>query len=91
MLIVSLTLFVIGVYLVLLSGKISGRAIEGESFLTDEGLLKIIKYIFTHNPFYGYQKDIRILVYGLLGLIFMIIGGFGFLYFVILFYLDFSR
>ncbi len=91
MLIFAMISFVIGCWLVILSGKISGKTIEPESFLEDGGLTKVLKYIFTHNPFTGYRQDFRILAYGLSGLLLMIAGAAGVIYFAVLFYLQFSR
>lgn len=74
MLFFAILFFVLGAWLVIISGKLSGKAIEVESLLEDAGLIRVLKYIFTHNPFTGYQKDIRILLYGLAGLLLMLLG-----------------
>jgi hypothetical protein len=76
MLIFAILFFLLGSWLVILSGKLSGKAIEVESLLEDAGPARVLKYIFTHNPFTGYQKDIRILLFGVAGLI-LIFAGFA--------------
>lgn len=45
-----------------------------ENFLVDVSIVRILKYIFTHNPFTGYDKDFRILVYGVCGLLLILAG-----------------
>lgn len=65
---------VCGAWLVIISGRLSGKAIDTESFLIDASLIRILKYICTHNPFTGYRQDIRILLFGLSGLL-LIAGG----------------
>jgi hypothetical protein len=65
----------LGCWLVIISGRLSGKAIEMENFLVDASLVRIGKYIFTHNPFTGFRRDIRILLFGLSGLL-LIFGGF---------------
>lgn len=62
MLFFAILFFVLGCWLVIISGKLSGKAIEVESLLEDAGISRLLKYIFTHNPFTGYQKDKRILL-----------------------------
>lgn len=74
MLILAIFLILCGSWLVIISGRLSGKAIDMESFLEDSGVFRVIKYIFTHNPFTGFQKDIRILLFGLAGLILILCG-----------------
>lgn len=74
MLFFAILFFVLGAWLVIISGKLSGKAIEVESLLEDSGITRVLRYIFTHNPFTGYRKDIRILVYGLGGLALILLG-----------------
>ena len=74
MLFFSVFFLVCGSWLVIISGRLSGKAIDMENFLVDVSLWRILKYIFTHNPFTGYDKDIRILVYGIAGLLLMLAG-----------------
>lgn len=75
--------FVLGCWLVIISGRLSGKAIEVESLLADSGMTRVLKYIFTHNPFTGYRKDIRILLFGLGGLTLMIVGVATAVYFIL--------
>lgn len=75
--------FVLGAWLVIISGRLSGKAIEVESLLADSGMTRVLKYIFTHNPFTGYRKDIRILLFGLGGLTLMLTGVATAVYFVL--------
>lgn len=70
----SVLFLVCGIWLVIISGRLSGKAIEMENFLVDASLTRILKYIFTHNPFTGYRQNIRILVYGVGGLLMMLAG-----------------
>lgn len=63
--------FTLGCWLVLISGRLSGKAVEAESLLADGGFTRVLKYIFTHNPFTGYRRDIRILLFGVAGLLLM--------------------
>lgn len=74
--------FVLGAWLVIVSGRLSGKAIEVESLLADSGITRVLKYIFTHNPFTGYRKDIRILLFGVAGLLLMLLGVATVCYFV---------
>jgi hypothetical protein len=74
MLIFAITFILFGCWSVIISGRLSGKAIEVESLLEDAGPTRIIKYIFTHNPFTGYQKDIRILLFGVAGLLLILAG-----------------
>lgn len=74
MLFFAVLFFVLGCWLVIISGRLSGKAIEVESLLADAGMTRVLKYIFTHNPFTGYRKDIRILLSGLAGLCLMLLG-----------------
>lgn len=64
----------LGIWLVIISGRLSGKAIDMEDFLVNVSLIKIFRYIFTHNPFTGYDKDVRILIYGLAGLLLILAG-----------------
>ena len=75
--------FVLGCWLVIISGRLSGKAIEVESLLADSGMTRVLKYIFTHNPFTGYHKDIRILLFGLGGLTLMLLGVATAAYFIL--------
>ena len=75
--------FVLGCWLVIISGRLSGKAIEVESLLADSGMTRVLKYIFTHNPFTGYRKDIRILLFGLGGLTLMLLGVATAAYFIL--------
>ena len=75
--------FVLGAWLVIISGRLSGKAIEVESLLADSGMTRVLKYIFTHNPFTGYRRDIRILLFGLGGLTLMLVGVATAVYFVL--------
>ncbi len=75
MLILSIFLMLCGGWLVIISGRLSGKVINMESFLEDSGVFRVVKYIFTHNPFTGASKDIRILLFGMSGLI-LILSGF---------------
>ncbi len=81
MLILSIFLLLCGGWLVIISGRLSGKAINMESFLEDSGVLRVVQYIFTHNPFTGASKDIRILLFGLTGLILILSGFFIAFYF----------
>lgn len=81
-LIFAITFFVLGCWSVIISGRLSGKAIEVESLLEDSGLTRILKYIFTHNPFTGYQKDFRILLFGVVGLALIVAGVVIAVYFV---------
>ena len=83
MLFFAILFFVLGCWLVIISGKLSGKAIEVESLLEDAGLTRVLKYIFTHNPFTGYQKDIRILLSGVAGLLLMLLGAATAAYFLL--------
>jgi hypothetical protein len=74
MLFFAILFFVLGAWLVIISGKLSGKAIELESLLEDAGITRVLRYIFTHNPFTGYEKDKRILFYGLAGILLMLLG-----------------
>ena len=74
MLILSVFLVLCGGWLVIISGRLSGKAINMESFLEDSGVFRVVKYIFTHNPFTGASKDIRILLFGMAGLILILSG-----------------
>ena len=74
MLFFAILFFVLGCWLVIISGRLSGKAINMESFLEDSGVFRVVKYIFTHNSFTGASKDIRILLFGLSGLILIITG-----------------
>ena len=74
MLFFAVLFLVCGAWLVIVSGRLSGKAIEMENFLVEASLTRILKYIFTHNPFTGYKKDIRILLFGVLGLILILAG-----------------
>jgi len=76
--------FVLGCWLVIISGRLSGKAIEVESLLEDNGMTRVLKYIFTHNPFTGFRSDIRILIYGVAGLLLMILGVATALYFLLI-------
>ncbi|MBD1211142.1 MAG: hypothetical protein H9535_22130 [Ignavibacteria bacterium] len=91
MLITAMALIVVGVLSVLRSGALSGRALSPEDFFNEGGLVYVVKYIFTHNPFSGYTQDWRILVYGLVGSAMMLSGVILVLYFSWLMYVDFSR
>lgn len=91
MLITAMFLVLIGILAVLRSGALSGRALSPEDFFNEGGLMLVVRHILTHNPFSGYTKDIRILIYGLAGLGMMIVGILLFIYFTWLMYLDFSR
>lgn len=91
MLITAMFLVLIGILAVLRSGALSGRALSPEDFFNEGGLMLVVRHIFTHNPFSGYKKDMRILVYGVSGLVMMIAGVILFVYFAWLMYLDFSR
>ncbi len=82
MLIFAITFFVLGCWSVIISGRLSGKAIEVESLLEDSGLPRVLKYIFTHNPFTGYKKDIRILLFGVAGLALITAGIVIAIYFV---------
>lgn len=75
--------FVLGAWLVIISGRLSGKVIEVESLLADSGMTRVLKYIFTHNPFTGYRKDIRILLFGLGGLTLMLLGVATAVYFIL--------
>jgi hypothetical protein len=54
-----------------------------ESLLEDAGITRVLRYIFTHNPFTGYRKDIRILLYGVAGLLLMLLGVASAAYFLL--------
>ncbi len=82
MLIFAILFFLLGSWLVIISGKLSGKAIAVESLLEDSGPARVLRYIFTHNPFTGYEKDIRILLYGVAGLLLILAGLFVAVYFV---------
>ncbi len=79
----SVLFLVLGIWLVILSGRLSGKAIEMENFLVDVSLTRILKYIFTHNPFTGYKQNIRILIYGVGGLLTMLAGVATLAYFLL--------
>jgi hypothetical protein len=91
MLITAMVLLVIGVLAVLRSGALSGRVLSPEDFFEEGGLMYMVKYIFTHNPFSGYNRDWRILFYGLVGVVMMLCGAILVIYFSWLMYGDFSR
>lgn len=74
MLILSIFLILCGGWLVIISGRLSGKAINMESFLEDSGVFRVVKYIFTHNPFTGASKDIRIFLFGFAGLVLIASG-----------------
>lgn len=76
--------FVLGCWLVIISGRLSGKTIEVESLLEDRGMTRVLKYIFTHNPFTGFRKNIRILIYGMAGLLLMLLGVMTALYFLLI-------
>lgn len=61
MLFFAIFFFALSACSVIISGKLSGKAIGVESLLEDAGITRVLRYIFTHNPFTGYEKDLRIL------------------------------
>lgn len=69
-------LVVLGCWLILLSGRLSGKTIAADTFLEDAGLWAVIKHIFSHNPFAGYRQDPRIAIYGITGLV-LVLAGIG--------------
>ncbi len=91
MLIVAMTLTLCGVLSVLRSGALSGRVLSPEDFFNEGGLVLVLRHIFTHNPFSGYEKDLRIMLYGVFGLMMIASGLVLVVYFAVLMYLDFSR
>lgn len=76
MLFFAVLFIVCGAWLVIISGRRSGKAINMETFLEDAGITRVVKYILTHNPFTGYRRDIGILLYGVSGLL-LIMAGFA--------------
>jgi hypothetical protein len=91
MLIIAMILALFGVVSVLRSGALSGRALSADDVFNEGGFLLVVKHIFTHNPFAGYERDRRILLYGVLGLAMMVAALLIAVYFSWLMYLDFSR
>lgn len=91
MLIMAMMLILLGVLAILRSGSLSGRVLSPEDFFNHGGMRLVLKHIFTHNPFAGYQQDIRIVIYGIAGLILMLAGTLLTVYFAWLMYVDFSR
>lgn len=84
-------LILLGVLAVLRSGSLSGRVVSPEDFFNHGGMRLVLKHIFTHNPFAGYEQDVRIVLYGVAGLILMLAGIVLTVYFAWLMYLGFSR
>lgn len=74
MIIIALTMMVTGVLLILRSSALSGRVLHPDDIFTEGGLMRIIRHVFAVRPFSGFEKDIRILFYGLIGLISTIAG-----------------
>lgn len=91
MLITAMMLALLGILAVLRSGSLSGRVLSPEDFFNKGGLQLVLTHIFTHNPFSGYRRDKRILMYGVLGMVMMLVGLVLVVYFAVLMYLDFSR
>ncbi|MCU0426989.1 MAG: hypothetical protein MUF71_15325 [Candidatus Kapabacteria bacterium] len=91
MLITAMFLILCGILAVLRSGALSGRALSPEDFFNEGGFMLVVRHIFTHNPFSGYKQDVRILIYGVSGLVMIIVGIGLSVYFAWLMYLDFSR
>lgn len=91
MLILAMIAILCGALLVIRSGALSGRVLSPDDFLNEGGLAKTLHHIFTHNPFSGYHTDLRIMIYGVIGLSSMLIGIGIVIYFLFLFYLNFSR
>lgn len=74
---------VVGVLLILHSGRLSGRVLSPDEIFAEGGLLRTIKHIFFSSPFAGYKQDKRILLYGLAGLC-SLYGGIALFAYVIL-------
>lgn len=74
MIIIALTMIVTGVMLILRSSALSGRVLHPDDIFTEGGLVRIIRHIFAVRPFSGFEKDRRILLYGLIGLVSTIAG-----------------
>ncbi|MBN8574637.1 MAG: hypothetical protein ACK5C0_13710 [Candidatus Kapaibacterium sp.] len=69
MIIIALTMIVTGVLLILRSGALSGRVLHPDDIFTEGGLARIIRHVFAVRAFSGFEKDLRILLYGLVGLL----------------------
>ncbi|HRE57879.1 MAG TPA: hypothetical protein PLW09_08645 [Candidatus Kapabacteria bacterium] len=74
MIIIALSMIVTGVLLILRSSALSGRVLHPDDIFAEGGLGRIIRHVFAVQPFSGFEKDSRILVYGLIGLTSMICG-----------------
>lgn len=67
-------MIVTGVLLILRSSALSGKVLHADDIFREGGLLRIIRHIFAVRPFSGFEKDPRILFYGLTGLITTVLG-----------------
>ncbi|MBL7998373.1 MAG: hypothetical protein JNL32_07025 [Candidatus Kapabacteria bacterium] len=74
MIILALILITAGILSILRSGAISGRVLSPDDIFSDGGFLRVLRHIFTVRPFSGYRSDMRILLYGVAGLL-LFYGG----------------
>ena len=80
MAIVAFIMMVSGVLLILRSSSLSGRVLTPDDIFREGGFLRTVRHIFAVRPFSGYEKDKRILLYGLTGLMTLASGLFLFVY-----------
>lgn len=82
MIIVSLIVIVTGILLILYSSELSGRALNLDDVFREGGFLRLVKHIIDHRPFAGYHNDIRVLVFGVVGLAMVFVGSAMLIYFI---------
>jgi len=86
MAIIAFIMIMSGILLILRSSSLSGRVLSPDDIFREGGFVRTVRHIFAVRPFSGYEKDKRILFYGLMGLLTLACGFFLFFYALLLVY-----
>lgn len=80
MAIIAFIMIVSGILLILHSSALSGKVLSPDDIFREGGFLRTVRHVFAVRPFSGYEKDKRILFFGLLGILLLACGFFLFFY-----------